>query len=215
MNLLAIETATNQCSVALSTSNSEPPIQRFFSGGPQASQSILEEIDALLKAKELTPKDLDLLAVGHGPGSFTGVRLACAVSQGLSLAHNLPIIPINTLDILAYQCDKPEGGYVFACIDARMGEVYGCFYHYQQDQLVPMGPVQHHPINNFPKPKSITQVLCIGNIKPEPMPSWIKEWRPLDPQASTLIKIAVKASSKDYLKTEELTPLYIRNQVTH
>ncbi len=123
MKLLAIETSSIACSVALAiddaifTSHKIAPMQQ--------SQLILPMIDELLKSKNVSINQLDALAFGCGPGSFTGVRIATSVVQGLAYALNLPVIPISSLAALA-QTAYQEKGYekVLVAVDARIQEVY-------------------------------------------------------------------------------------------
>ena len=128
MRLLALDTSTEYLSLALQCDNAtlNSPILRFDAmAGQSHSQQILPQIRALLNEANLELADLDGIAFGAGPGSFTGVRIACGVAQGLAFGANLPVVGVNTLMVLAEaasqltQCDK-----VIACLDARMGEVY-------------------------------------------------------------------------------------------
>ena len=135
--ILAIDTSSAWCSVALSFgSTPEHVVERHELLGPGASQHLLPWINDLLKQEGITLRDLDAIAVGIGPGAFTGVRLAVAVVQGLALASHLPVAPVASLDAIAASAiDHPliqvmdAGKHQFTvAIDARMGEVYWANY---------------------------------------------------------------------------------------
>jgi tRNA threonylcarbamoyladenosine biosynthesis protein TsaB len=127
MNLLAIETATEACSVAVICG--ELVLQRFEIAPRRHAELVLPWAEALLAEAALPRHGLDAIAVGIGPGAFTGVRLAVALGQGLALALDRPLIGVSTLQVLAAGAIAAEpGDCVFACIDARMGEVYAAEY---------------------------------------------------------------------------------------
>lgn len=121
MKLLGIETATEACSAALWL---DGDIRERFELAPRRhAELILPMIDDLLAEAGLRLSELDALAFGHGPGAFTGVRIATGVIQGLSLATELPVLGISTLAALA-QTQAADNPQILAALDARMGEVY-------------------------------------------------------------------------------------------
>jgi tRNA threonylcarbamoyladenosine biosynthesis protein TsaB len=135
--ILAIDTSSAWCSVALSVGSvSKHVVERHELLGPTASQHLLPWITDLLKQEGIRLRDLDAIAVGIGPGAFTGVRLGVAVVQGLALAANLPIAPVASLDAIAAtaidhrlsQTMDPSKHAFTVAIDARMGEVYWANY---------------------------------------------------------------------------------------
>lgn len=119
MKLLAIETSTEACSVALYLDGEV--IARHEPAPRRHTQLVLPWADELLAQAGVRKSQLDAIAVGRGPGAFTGVRLAIALAQGLALALDRPVLPVSTLAVLAMQ---GQGSEVLAAIDARMGEVY-------------------------------------------------------------------------------------------
>jgi tRNA threonylcarbamoyladenosine biosynthesis protein TsaB len=128
MNLLAIETATEACSVALMCG--EHVIERFELAPRRHAELVLPMAEELLAQAGIGKRALDAIAVGRGPGAFTGVRLAIAVAQGLAIALDRPIVPVSTLAALALAASPHGGAAVLALLDARMGEVYaGLFEH--------------------------------------------------------------------------------------
>ena len=123
MKVLALETSTEFCSVALwqdgvVTSKSEKVGQRH-------SELLMAMLDGVLAEAGIKLAQLDGIAFGAGPGSFTGVRIACGVAQGLALGANLPVIGICTLQAVAQGSGKNR---VIAALDARMAEVYFAVY---------------------------------------------------------------------------------------
>ncbi len=130
MKRLALEAATELCSVALDT-GTELMVRREWAPRRHGAL-LLPWARSLLADAGLRWSDLDGVAVGTGPGSFTGVRLALSLAQGLALARDLPVYPVSTLAALAH-AGRPAGyaGPVLACLDARMGEVYAGLYEWQ------------------------------------------------------------------------------------
>ena len=138
MKLLAIETATEACSVALSI---DGELRERFEIAPRRHGAlVLPWADALLAEAGIAKSQLDAIAVGRGPGAFTGVRLAVAIAQGIALALDRPVVAVSTLAALAMRCD---GESILAAIDARMGEIYRAAFTRDADGLVaPLGPEQ-------------------------------------------------------------------------
>jgi tRNA threonylcarbamoyladenosine biosynthesis protein TsaB len=127
MNLLAFDTSTEYLSLAITR---DSKIQNYdVLAGQSHSQQILPQIQALLDKAGMQLKDVQGLAFGAGPGSFTGVRIAAGVAQGLGFGASLPVAPIGTLLALAQAAYEKTGiDKVIACLDARMGEVYHAAY---------------------------------------------------------------------------------------
>jgi tRNA threonylcarbamoyladenosine biosynthesis protein TsaB len=138
MNLLAIDTATEQCSVAIVTDNAT--WSRVVPTARGHADMILPMIDALLAKSGLTLAQCEGLAFGRGPGSFTGVRIAVSVIQGLALARQLKVAGISNLAAVAQQAAQVRQLSVTAdilvCMDARMNEVYWGIYRVGANGLV-------------------------------------------------------------------------------
>ena len=128
MNILALETATDNCSVALSVSG-DIRVKTEFAPRKQA-QLLLPMVDAILAEAGIAQTQLDTLVFGQGPGSFTGLRVAAAASQGIAMALDLPVVGVSTLAAIAHQQFRRQGEQLcLACLDARMSEVYWGLYH--------------------------------------------------------------------------------------
>jgi tRNA threonylcarbamoyladenosine biosynthesis protein TsaB len=146
LNLLALDTSTEYCSVALL--RDEEFTHREAHAVQRHSELILPMIEDLLVASGLELRQLDGIAFGAGPGSFTGLRIACGVAQGLAFGAGLPVVPVGTLAALAQEAGAPK---VIACLDARMGEIYHAAYrrdggHWTEIAAPSVGPAQSAPI---------------------------------------------------------------------
>lgn len=123
MKLLALETSTEACSVALWLDGEVR--ERFEIAPRRHAELTLPWAEQLLADAGVAKSQLDAIAIGRGPGAFTGVRLAVAIGQGIALALDRPVVPVSTLAALALQAPGPR---VLAAIDARMGEVYAAAF---------------------------------------------------------------------------------------
>jgi len=123
MNVLALETATENCSVALAVGDEHTQLLEF--APQQQANLLLPMVDRLLAESEVSRHHLDVVAFGCGPGSFTGLRIAAAACQGIALGLSLPVARISTLAALAHQRYRvADVQHSLACLDARMNEVY-------------------------------------------------------------------------------------------
>src|ERR1700693_6067923 len=126
MRVLALDTATEACSVALLTDAGLVGAWREVGRGH--AEQILDMVDAVLSEAGIVLGMLDGIAASVGPGAFTGVRISVAVAQGLAFGADLPVVAVTTLEALALQALSGGADQAMACLDARMGEVYwGCF----------------------------------------------------------------------------------------
>ncbi|MDR2990566.1 MAG: tRNA (adenosine(37)-N6)-threonylcarbamoyltransferase complex dimerization subunit type 1 TsaB [Burkholderiaceae bacterium] len=130
MNLLAFDTSTERISAAVQ--RGDVRWRYDGAGGPNASAALIPALLDLLVQASLTLADLDALVFGRGPGSFTGLRTACAVAQGLAFGAALPVLPVDTLLAVAEDARRksaPHGAArVLALLDARMDQVYAAAY---------------------------------------------------------------------------------------
>ena len=126
MRILALDAATEACSVSLWCDGRESG--RSGESGKRGAAQILAMIEQALAEAQLPLSALDAIASSIGPGAFTGVRISVAVAQGLAFGADIPVIPVTTLEALAFQAVQAGAPRAMACLDARMGEVYwGCF----------------------------------------------------------------------------------------
>lgn len=160
--LLALDTSTRYCSVALYCPDTPGPrapdgmYQQHYDSGPQSSAHVLPAVAALLDQAGLELDDCTALAFGRGPGSFTGVRTAVGVAQGLAFGAALPVISVSSLLACAQALDTRRplaaGEQVLVAVDARMDEVYWAVYargaapgEWQQTHAPEVGPPESVP----------------------------------------------------------------------
>ena len=233
--ILAIDTSSAWCSVALSFgSTPEHVVERHELLGPAASQHLLPWITELLQQEGIRLRDLDAIAVGIGPGAFTGVRLAVAVVQGLALATHIPVAPVASLDAIAASAiDHPliqvmeDGRHQFTvAIDARMGEVYWANY-----SVMKAGQAQSPSIAlperlgdiQLSKPEDIQMGMsqCVFGSAVTQYSIHFEQHMPssqldgtLGVSASGILRSAKAMLAKGQLITvDQLEPLYVRNKV--
>lgn len=134
MNLLAFDTSTDSLSIAVQR-GAQDMWQHTGAGGAQTSATMIPLIQGLMVQAELRFEQLDAIVFGRGPGSFTGLRTACAVAQGLAFGANIKVLPIDTLLALAEQARYQRAAglaqfRVLALLDARMDEMYAATYFF-------------------------------------------------------------------------------------
>lgn len=216
MSILAFDTSTEYLSLALLKGGET--FHYDCNAGQTHSQIILPQIQTLLDSANLQLSDLQGIAFGAGPGSFTGVRIAAGVAQGLGFGANLPVVSVCTLLALAEASGADK---VIACLDARMGEVYHATYKKMDDTW--------------------QCVIEPGLYKPDAVPAiqgsdWVgagSGWQTytaqlsaayagqlqatqpqLLPAATAILKLALPIFAKGEAKpASEAMPIYIRNRV--
>lgn len=136
VNLLAIEAASDSCSVALHIN--DRVIERTEAAPRMHSRLLYPMLNALMQEAGIVPKQLDAVVFGKGPGSFTGLRIAAATAQGIGFACDLPLIGISTLQAMAQQARTEQtADSVLAIMDARMSELYvGCYEWDNKTQIM-------------------------------------------------------------------------------
>jgi len=158
MRILSIDTCTEIISIALI--NGKVITEKSFPLGKDYSGKILPEIKLLLSESNLKIEDIDAIAFGAGPGSFTGIRVACGIAYGVAYTNNLPIIGINTLEALAFLSNHEN---CISCIDARMGQVYLGIYQNRNDTITSLiEPGLFNP-TKLPKLPKIKKAIVIGS----------------------------------------------------
>jgi tRNA threonylcarbamoyladenosine biosynthesis protein TsaB len=134
MKILALDTATNSCSVA-ATDDGALSAELTIQKNQTHSKHLMKLIHSVLESAGFAVGDLDGLAVTIGPGSFTGLRIGISAIKGLAHALGKPVVGVSTLQALAWQCGQTPY-LICPLLDARKGEVYAATYHFNADQLV-------------------------------------------------------------------------------
>ena len=168
MKLLALDTAATSCSVALLTDAGL--LETRLEAERAQAETILPMVERLLAEAGLSLRSLDALAFGRGPGAFTGLRVAAAVTQGLAYGAGLPVVPVSNLAALAAAAHTRHGAeYILACLDARMQEVYWAAYRVLGDSLEP--PAQ--AFRGYSLETLAQECLSLpGELTPPPGVSW-------------------------------------------
>lgn len=222
MRILAIDTATEACSVALL--NSDAVTAHFEECPREHTQRILPLVKEILTRSDTSLTDLDALAFGRGPGSFTGVRIGIGIAQGLALGAELPMIGVSTLATMAQGAWRMTGATrVLAAIDARMGEVY--WAEYTRDE---QGVWHGEETEAVLKPEAVTERLqqlsgewaTVGTG----WPAWpemasgtgvtLVDGNMLLPAAEDMLPIACQLLAEGKtVAVEHAEPVYLRNTV--
>jgi tRNA threonylcarbamoyladenosine biosynthesis protein TsaB len=221
MKLLALDTSTEACSCALYL---DGDIQdRSLIAPRQHTSLILPMAEELLAEAGLKPTQLDGLAFGRGPGSFTGLRIACGVAQGIAFAADIPVAPISSLAALAQAAYIEFGAKkVLAAIDARMKEVYwGAFVLDKKNIMQCEGEevVCAPSAVNLPSDGQWYGVGSGWTTFKEPLTAKLGNLVPdfqgeKYPQASAMIPLALAAfQAEQIVSAEEALPIYLRNKV--
>ncbi len=211
MNILALETATDPGSVALWRDGKVTA--RSCPDGKSNSETLLPVADSILREAGLRFADLDGIAFGAGPGSFTGLRVACGVAQGLAVARDLPLLGIGTLEVMAL---ASGGERVIVALDARMGEVYfGVFEH-----GVLLGEIGVYAPNAVPLPESAGWLACGNGLAAYPalrerLSQSVDVWMPeVMPSAEAVVRLAAPRLERgEQGDPADAVPLYVRDKV--
>src|SRR3990172_5272359 len=216
MKLLALDTATEVCTVALWLDGEV--LERFEPGG-QHSERILPMVDALLAQAGLALGQLDALAFGRGPGSFTGLRIGAGVAQGLAFGADLPVVPVSSLAALAQGQDAPK---VLAAYDARMQQVYWGVYARNAQGLMGLqgGEIVIAP-KDVPMPDGAGRMGAGGGWDQYAgelslrLGDKIKEWRrQCLPRARHVAELGAAAfQAGQAVPPEQALPVYVRDEV--
>lgn len=212
--ILAIETSTSACSVALRSHGEVHVLTEV--GNNLHSQKVLPQIQTLLREASWQVQDLEAVAIGHGPGSFTGLRIGVGVAQGVSYGAACPMLGVSSLAALAMS--SQQDGDIKVAIDARMGEIYYAHFNKQLNQLQLIGK------EVVCAPKSLQYSAAeelIGN-------GWGEYWHELDtrfsanfacpdlryPSAREVLLLAEQDfTAQKFVDPKVFAPVYVRNDV--
>ena len=215
MKILAIDSSTEVCSVALG--NGAAIYQEENRSRAGHSQMILELVARVLDETQEALGNLDLIAVDVGPGSFTGLRIGLGVAKGIAYASRLPVVGISSLEILSQQS---PAGIAAPAIDARMGEVYNAVYEVKPDSRPSViGSV--HVLNpedvDLPVSGHVTGLGSGWDNYAEAMLQLGQEniciLANRVPQARDLVRLAALTNREDWVSAVDLEAAYVRDRV--
>jgi tRNA threonylcarbamoyladenosine biosynthesis protein TsaB len=219
MKLLAFDTSTDSMSIAVQ--HGDAIFEHTAPGGAQASSTLIPAIEALMQQAGLAYGELNAIVFGRGPGSFTGLRTACSVAQGLAFGAACAVLPVDTLLAVAQQAhmQQPQAQRIWAMLDARMGEVYASCYEFQS---CPRNTDVRYSLIK-PEDLSLAQMARLdalaGNVRPAldaQLPDAIKALPYIAslPTARALLQLAPGLiAAGGLLDAEQALPLYIRDKV--
>ena len=222
MRLLALETSTEYCSCALRVDGVVRASHVL--AGQSHSDLLLPAVVRLMAEAGLGFSQLDVIAFGAGPGSFTGLRIACGAAQGLAFAHDLPVVGVSSLEALAEASGAPR---VIAALDARMGELYLAAF----ERVVPGGGAEWQTVlaPSLARPDVLPALFALTQTA-----SWIgtgsgfavygaallARYSPLQidaaavPHAAAVAAIAERRAARgETVAAEHAVPLYVRDKV--
>ncbi len=216
MNLLALDTSTDILSIAVARGD-----QRWLhsgAGGAQASSQLLPAVRALMAQAGLSFDALDAIVFGRGPGSFTGLRTACAIAQGLAFAarngQGVPVLPVDTLMAVAEEARTQHGHtQILACLDARMDEVYSAAYAYDGGQWAALADLQVCPPQDVQVPGDFVVAGNAHAVYSDRLAPAALHVHAM-PTASALLNLAPALIAQNLaVAAQDALPLYIRNKV--
>jgi tRNA threonylcarbamoyladenosine biosynthesis protein TsaB len=227
MNLLSFDTCTDVMSIALQRDVDGAPRTwaHTGAGGAQASSTLIPATQQLLREADLRFEELDAIAFGRGPGSFTGLRTACSVAQGLAFGAGVKVLPVDTLLAVAeearYQSAPDDSNLrVLALLDARMDEVYAAHYEFNSGQWF------QHEGYSLIRPENLllptgwqdADWLLAGNAftayaERLPFPAHVRRIQAL-PTATAMLRLAPALLAAGHaVRADEALPTYIRDKV--
>jgi len=217
--ILAIETSSELASCALLWG--ERVLSRESSGVRTHSQSVLPMVQELLAESGVKLAEVEAIAFGAGPGSFTGVRTACGVAQGLAYGLDLPVLPLITLEAMAEACRAKSGATeVLVVLDARMSEVYWAQYRFDGAWRAVVEPVLSAP--GAVQPLAADSLAACGNgfaAYPEAFagkPFAEHADAGIVPHARELARIGAAAlAAGQGVPAAQAQPLYLRNKIAY
>lgn len=216
MNILALDTSTEACSVAIW---SDGAVTERFESGNQHSGRILGMVDELLAESGFALARFNAIAFGRGPGSFTGLRIGAGVAQGLAFGADIPVVPISSLAALAQGMDAPR---VLAAFDARMNQIYSGAYVRNAQGIVELVGTESVAVpSEVPLPGGNGWIgagngwdqyhaVLLQHLK-EHISNWYKQAYPHARDVGRLGAVAVEAG--EAIAAEQALPVYVRDDV--
>lgn len=225
--ILALDSSTDACSVALNDNGRV--IALFEHAAKSHTQRLLPMVDEVLQQAGFTLSQLDAIAFGRGPGSFTGLRICLGVVQGLAFGAGVPVVPVSTLQSMASawfaQPKQPpvDGQPLLVALDARMNEVYWSLFAHQAGQVEPVSLTDEFvmaPADVVRHPQVLAGAAALTGIGP----GWhypelaalavnpvVEVW----PDAASMARLAAEKFRRgEWLDVLDAEPVYLRNEVS-
>lgn len=222
LNILCVDTSTEACSVAILKKTSEI-VDQFMLAPREHTLKILPTVEAVLKEAQLSLKEIDYVAYGRGPGSFTGVRIGISIAQGLAFGIEKKMVGVSTLQAMAQEAvELNKASDVYSAIDARMGEVY--FAHYTNKNNL-MTLVDEEVVI---KPEALIEKMISFNEEAVLVGSAWATFPELKAHFAKLQQLSIEFPSSKFMmaqavdliendktvEAEFATPVYLRDKVT-
>lgn len=221
MKVLAIDTSTEACSAALYMDGEL--IERFLIAPRKHIELLKPMVDEVMTEAEVDVSDLTGLAFGAGPGSFAGLRVACAFIQGIGSGLNIPVVPVSSLEAMARQVlDNHPDKTVLVILDAKMKEVYWGVYRLEDKEVISVLPDQVSKLDEVP---SFNGIVGLANIIGagdgwNVVPNWIEELKPefieksVYPRAGEIALLSLDDFENGMaLDADQVSPIYLRNNI--
>jgi tRNA threonylcarbamoyladenosine biosynthesis protein TsaB len=216
MKILSLDSSGPLFSIALMTGNQS--FLKTYPANKENSENLLFEIRLLLKENSFEFSDLDGITFGAGPGSFTGVRVACGIAYGIAYAQNLPILGINTLEAYAAIHSKQH---TISCIDARMNQVYIAGVECINNAFNITGEMMVVDPDKLPDDQCCNPIIIGSGVRP-----YVKEIKKqydhlnpiIDDQEYALAEIIANLAKNRFAKDFNLAhaqPIYVRDKVAY
>lgn len=212
MNLLAIDTSTDTLFVAVQ--HGAAVWQHSGPGAQQSSAQLLPAIRQLMRDAGLDFKQLDAIVFGRGPGSFTGLRTACAITQGLAFAAKVPVLPVDTLLAVAEEARELHGcTELVAVLDARMHEVYHAQFRFEHGEWIAPEDFGLCAPDALSVPAGLSVAGNAQGMYPELLAPGARHV-PAMPTATAMLRLAPALLAKGCaVPAEQALPRYIRDKV--
>jgi len=205
----AFETSTEWCSVALWRDGELSAIEQRAAN--RHGELALPMLERLLAAAGLKAAQLEAIAFGAGPGSFTGLRIACGIAQGLAFARSLPVLGVSSLEAMAEECGAPR---VVACLDARMGEVYYSALEKRGARWAEVVPAQCVAPAAAPRPPGEGWVGCGNGFAAYGTMGLRSVYPEIHPGAAAVARLAApRLAAGEGMDAARAAPNYLRDKV--
>lgn len=209
MKLLALETANEQCSVSI-VDETQTLYFQLDTRAKAQTQTILPMIEQGFQQNQISNQELTAIAFSRGPGSFSGVRINAAVTQALAWAHDIPVIPVSTLQALAQSAyQHAQLTEVTAVLDARMNEVYMASFKLDQNNIMQL--VDEEQLLDYQQAAAYRKYTLIGSGATL-VDGEATEFQQLTANANDIATIARQhALKQQWLNAEQALPVYLRD----